>query len=1032
MLFQRVFRKIVVGICALFASTSAALTTWIIAKDNTETDFSIIKTEARVVCYNKNTSVDYTSLKTALDSATKGQEVIVYVGAVATCNETITIKNGVTLTIPFLGKTFNNLASGKNVSTDKTLYKIGSVDDRNSYGNALGDANASNVNTYRSAFIKMRNGADIVNNGTLNLGGASTYCGNNGYYSEINLASGSSITCNSGSTFNCYGYIKENFGEGSLEGDAKNAGMEEYQNIADNSFDSERFLLIKNGATLNTSLAMYDIQQGGGLTGLLNAKKSPFNVFDFQSLQTYSSFEAGATMGGTAIVNGPNDMSIMKELPVISANNSKAALLYLTEGKLSFEYKGQGKYSSRNTAINGLNIVISGALEMGYLYLSEGGGAIEMDTRKFHLPMSSKISMYITDTGRFNCDKKLKFLMGSKMMIKEGGELYVNENVAFYNKDVAPAKDDSSGIYYDSSNKEDALLLNNGLIKINQDSSNKGYLGAFISHSSKTGNAKLDFSSISAASNLSATVEEGTANRKVTVTSSGLFFENSETNKAQFMAGTTYTSGNNNDVYFWNGFSVSTIDITVNVNDGVINPVGKYSIVLSKNADGSSPYNSELVGFEKNGKTSISRGLYFNLSVTDAESVSITKDGASISYDADKWIYANGNFVINIVPSEGVEIYFTYYKDTTYNDKEDKWMQGTGHVITYLQESDTQNGTFTETYRDQKATFTRYIKKGRYFKIGYTWDSKDFIISGSGNNGYTANNKIYTNDENFAPQPATSWNNKDTSNLSDAFLAGNANAKSGLKYSFEMGYYSGHAKADESGGSCLLPTAQVLMANGTYKDAGLIRTGDMVMSFNHETGRIEANKVIGNDDIDKPLSSYQTIHLSFANGKSTDFIYEHGYFDITLNKYVYLHEDDFELFYGHEFVFIEDDKIVSSRLLNGMVQTKYTKLAAPATANHLNLIVDDMLSMEGGLSGLFNIFEYDPVTLAFDKTKMEEDINRYGLLGYDSFEKYFPEEIYNLLPCKYLGVSIGKGLITWNIFEGYVTKWKEQLLENIN
>ena len=90
-----------------------------------------------------------------------------------------------------------------------------------------------------------------------------------------------------------------------------------------------------------------------------------------------------------------------------------------------------------------------------------------------------------------------------------------------------------------------------------------------------------------------------------------------------------------------------------------------------------------------------------------------------------------------------------------------------------------------------------------------------------------------------------------------------------------------------------------------------------------------------------------------------------------------------------------------------------------------------MLSMEGGLTGLFNIFEYNPDTLAFDYEKMQQDIDKYGLLGYEYFEKYFPEEIYNLLPCKYLGVSIGKGLITWDVFEGYVNKWKDQLLENI-
>ncbi len=238
--------------------------------------------------------------------------------------------------------------------------------------------------------------------------------------------------------------------------------------------------------------------------------------------------------------------------------------------------------------------------------------------------------------------------------------------------------------------------------------------------------------------------------------------------------------------------------------------------------------------------------------------------------------------------------------------------------------------------------------------------------------------------------------------------------------------------SDQSGSFCILPSALVLMADGFYKQAGLIRTGDMVMSFNHETGMVEPNVVIGNDDIGKPAQVYDVVHLEFSNGMSTDFIDEHGYFDVTLNKYVYLHIDDVEEYIGHEFVTIDEKGRVSRTLLVSASKRKMiTRLAAPATANHLNLIIDGMLSMEGGLKGLFNIFEYDPKTLAFDKEKMQSDIRKYGLLTYMDFKRFFPKEIYDLLPCKYLGVSIGKGLITWETFESYVNKWKDQLMENV-
>lgn len=68
---------------------------------------------------------------------------------------------------------------------------------------------------------------------------------------------------------------------------------------------------------------------------------------------------------------------------------------------------------------------------------------------------------------------------------------------------------------------------------------------------------------------------------------------------------------------------------------------------------------------------------------------------------------------------------------------------------------------------------------------------------------------------------------------------------------------------------------------------------------------VEPNVVIGNDDIGKPAQVYDVVHLEFSNGMSTDFIDEHGYFDVTLNKYVYLHIDDAKEYIGHEFVTID-------------------------------------------------------------------------------------------------------------------------------
>ena len=166
---------------------------------------------------------------------------------------------------------------------------------------------------------------------------------------------------------------------------------------------------------------------------------------------------------------------------------------------------------------------------------------------------------------------------------------------------------------------------------------------------------------------------------------------------------------------------------------------------------------------------------------------------------------------------------------------------------------------------------------------------------------------------------------------------------------------------------CLLSSALFLMANGSSKQAGLIRSGDMVMSFNHETGTFESNVVIGNDDISKPAQVYDVVHLEFSNGMSTDSIDEHGYFDVTFNKYVYFLIDDAE-FIGHEFVSVNGNLGINTvKLVSVFVVKTFTTLCSHATANSLNIIADGILSIAGGLTGLFNIFDYDSKTCAFDK-----------------------------------------------------------------
>lgn len=232
-----------------------------------------------------------------------------------------------------------------------------------------------------------------------------------------------------------------------------------------------------------------------------------------------------------------------------------------------------------------------------------------------------------------------------------------------------------------------------------------------------------------------------------------------------------------------------------------------------------------------------------------------------------------------------------------------------------------------------------------------------------------------------------------------------------------------------TGSSCILPSSLIMLPDGSHKQAGLLKPGDIVMSFNHETGRLEPTEIIINDDIDEPEQTYDVIHLIFDNGNETDIVYEHGFFDLTLNKYVYLHTYDACNFIGHEFVFFKNSnsQIERIKLIQVIINKMVTRVCSPVTANNLNIISDNMLSMAGGITGLFNIFEYENESLKYNIKKKNEDIKKYGLLDYSSFDKYLSKELYDKLPCKYMAISIGKGFISWNTIQSYIDRWARRI-----
>lgn len=240
-------------------------------------------------------------------------------------------------------------------------------------------------------------------------------------------------------------------------------------------------------------------------------------------------------------------------------------------------------------------------------------------------------------------------------------------------------------------------------------------------------------------------------------------------------------------------------------------------------------------------------------------------------------------------------------------------------------------------------------------------------------------------------------------------------------YTFTMP--AGNVTISASSESCIAAGTLITLADGTQKKVEDVTMDDLLLVFNHETGRYEAAAITFIED--DGWDYYNVINLVFSDGTVTKLIYEHALFDLTLNKYVYITEQNYADFVGHAFAVQDGDTFGRVTLTEAFVEREYTGCYSLVTAYHLNYLIDGLFSIPGGIDGLFNIFEYGD-DLKYDEEKMNADIHEFGLFTYEEFASYYPEipvEVYEMFPAKYFKVSIGKGMLTFEDISSYIEQF---------
>lgn len=231
--------------------------------------------------------------------------------------------------------------------------------------------------------------------------------------------------------------------------------------------------------------------------------------------------------------------------------------------------------------------------------------------------------------------------------------------------------------------------------------------------------------------------------------------------------------------------------------------------------------------------------------------------------------------------------------------------------------------------------------------------------------------------------------------------------------------------------SCIIEGSKITLANGKQKKVEDLTGDEMLLVWNLHTGTYDVAPILCIDYDEKKIS--EIITLRFSDGTKVEIVDEHAFFDSDLNRYVYLDKNAKD-YIGHHFIKQGKNKNHNNQtkveLIDVDIKEKSVATYSPVTYSHLCYYVNGMLSIPGGIEGLFNIFEIDSKILKYDSVQMYEDIQNYGLFTYEEFNELIPvsREMFDAVQGQYLKISIAKGMITLEEIENLILKYSHLFL----
>ena len=811
-------------------------------------------------------------------------------------------------------------------------------------------ADCSNHNL-RQTLVYIEEGIVVTNNGTINVGGVWGH------------KSGGAINIVSGKY--CEIQMKKNSKIASTGTINCWGYIKEFYTTSGGStvFDGSNSTIEATSGSIHIPFVIYDFTSAGETKTLVNNGVFPFAQYDFPNLQvsTKITYQAYLKVYLRVVVNG----EIGEKDAILVGNSSNDPLFVLNSGAYITI-----KYTSK---IPGLTTTAS-TVGNAALTTVKSYGTVTMNYMSINIPMITTVDTssqpigfnyrFICEimSGTFTFNYSVKFMPGSYLLVEKDASLVVKKTLIFYDDTFNDNR--PSGKHPYPQGYDTAYLMCNGVCR--PESTAK--IGGLIQTTNTTNTSTrgvFDLSNLGSSS-IQASMVDGYGDVNIFENAHGQIFspslEGDTPSDSVFISGGQYLSTN----MVWYGNKSNSYDLVITIRDiSSSSTMLSYAVYQADNASGANQQ-LKVEGSSGPNTIQIDKGKYFKIvqEFGDGASVVSSPDGFSGSV-LDTWVQCNGSFEIEMIPVESVTLNIGY--------------EGTGvnhtsisYTIYYSATSSVGSTVYKDYSNYQNSSATILFPKNMYFKVVYSsgWSS-----------GKTTNYEIPTN----------------------GLISGDSSKHVNTNVYRAVGNFKIIVHQDY----CLVGDTLISMADGTQKAVKDIEAGDLVLVFNHETGQLDVAPITFNDRDESALMN--VMYCNFSNGKSVGIIAEHGFFDLDTMRYEYIKEDNYSNFIGHRFYTEEGGEAV---LTSVNVVSEYTESYSPTSFFHFDYFVEGMLSMPGGIAGLFNIFEYGD-DLKYDEEAYNRDIELYGLFTYEDLAPLGVTEImFEAYAGKYLKVALGKGILT--------------------